>query len=1521
MRQISAAYTDAAQSDSLEPVFVAKLINDNATVYLTTRDVTIVDGGSIQLQGVINSAPLNGQAIKPEDGISSIGGMTLSFDDSDRAFTAVMTTIDAAGSSIYNNRVELYTGFTSIDFTDYVLITPLYVRTFTPSELNYSLRLTDVQRITEKSLFADPLKTELVGNYGFKDTTTVEVLSPAGYPLVEHNADWAEDPNTTIGYLKVFGLSKDGREVKEVISYTNTNTTQFTGVVRSRFGTERVDLSSTDSDSNPVTIELIEMVYIDLVQPAMVLALLTGDLYGQVGQTLPDGWHAGLDASLINTVSFDDIGGDLWQEHIEFRDLDTEDAKEFIAGQCLSGYGTFLRVDQNGQYELSRYDYVSRQTASAKVLGYAELITLGSPSRDAASIKNFFQIDWGWRIDQDYYARHDFYIDGNSQTKYSVESDLEVIQLRGLRNRDVTSKPSLDFVAQSLVKRKSNPRITRSVTCLLNAVIDVEVGDLVTILADNEPDYRTGGAYQETFEVQSIGFDFLQGTASLKLFASEGTPSNFVVSNGSNVVSIDRTGWTNLDGSGYGVNNAGTFEFNNGANVLDGRYYFNGDIEHLASRTITINGSVYIDCANFNAAANSIIDGDGRGVVSDGGYFGSGFTSQSGIESNDPGGFKADRLWFRGNQSKLNTLRFWTDLPNVQRIEDGASIDAFIPAKLYGCAGPAGGSNDIDHGAAPVGSLAGGASVAGGAGLFISCDAIQLASTAQIKLSGLDGNMGGVVSVPHSVSPLENQWFHAGASGYGWPGVCIVALKDLSAAKPFLYEHVTASTGSIVERASQPSILPETKRIKNGSSDKTKRSSNVGNYRPKLSPNATSFQNTNYAAEDNRASIHVMNFVVADAQVNDNAVDEINSAPSPSISYVEYINVPETQLGDQVTYELTAANNSATKYVQFEYRLLPDGDFNQADYKLTNESIIQETGTGDTYEIRATAFNFAGKAGGVSTLEITFPLIVRDADTSAGGQDDASDRLKLPDITGLELINRIDNNDNWNQWKSPNAEFKWRKMSNTLAASVATLNGVVDLHLEGYSVRITDENGNTLREEIVKDSFYTYTYDENKKDNNGSPVRKFTFEVQAVSTTGYASEYVGFEVENPAPAAPANVTTVAGFTSILFQFGLPSDVDFVGVDFYLLEGASGDVYANGTVTRISGNTFNPEGLTAGTTYQVGAVSVDQFGTGGQLSQFGITTNLIPSTALGNITTPVVIDEVGGRLITNNAGYIAFHGATNVPSESANPLIFGAYSGVAYPFWVDAAGDFSLGNSDITYKNQSLEISLNADISGVDAYNNGGFVYYNIHAPLIDEYKTSSSNLTSSVSGGTVLFQTGAAGFFEYSANIINASFEKMGMDNEVRLKIVAQVSLGLGVDECDLFIGFRTGTGSVRDGFVGVRIKAKTSTNTEYDLYAVKGYDISDGDVGPSAELIGDEITAGSYYIYEIIYTPGSGVSITATAISSTTPIQSASAFIDSTGISQLSSVLDVYAFRGNRYSPSAPTFRTGDFRITGRGD
>ncbi len=1371
MRQISDSYRNIAAGSDLEPVFVAKLIHDDTTVYLTTRSIDVLDVTATQLSRKITTANFNTQSIKPEAGMSSIGDMQLSFSDSDLAFTEIMNSIDANGESIINDKVEMFFGDYRIPFDEYVRITPLYVKSFSIDTVSVTLNLTDTQRITQKSLFADPFSTELISSHGYSDTSTIEVVTTLNSVLVEHGPDWANDPNETVGYLFVDGITQNNVESREIISYTGKTATEFTGVKRARFGTARVELSSEDESGNLTNLELHEFVYIDLVQPLMVQALLTGD-YGIVGASLPDHWHVNLDASLINTTSFANIGEDLHQEHIEFRGMSTKTAKTFIAEQCLAPYGTMLRIDQNGEYELSRYGYVRKDSPGDLVLDYKDMIDAGVTSRDTTKIINFFQIAWERRIGQEgYFARNDYYIDGNSQEKYKYESPLEVIELYGLRNRDKSSKISLDFVAQSMLKRYSNPTASRTVTAKLASVIELEVGNLVTIKAANETDFRTLEEYEETFEIQSIQYNFILGTASMNLFASEGDPSEFEVKYGENVVSIDTTDYVDLALEEYGTLNISedTFTFDVGADIPSGKYEFDGDIV-FPSGTVYGNGSVYIDATgNIHFNSGSVLDGIGRGLMSGVGYYGITSRGQSGIQMYDPIGPRNG--YIRNNQEVISVGRGLIDLPDLVRVEDGGSIPG-MPLRLDGIRGAAGGATDLDDfSGTEFGSP--GAPVPGGSGFFFSCASFTYASDAVIDVSGVDGNPSGYFTT-------GTFYYYHGASGFSWPGAVIVALKDRGAARPFLTDIVTAKTGLFVE--SEFSQNPQY--VWWDKSGDWRFKANLQHINSIAQPSGCrDNENKDFAA----SSTHVMNLVVASDHIPEPGVDPIESAPAPQFSYQEKINTPETQQGDQVTYEFTAENNSDTKYVEFEYRIT-EGQWGSCDNRTRLESILQLTATGEEIEIRATGYSNDSTAGGVTLQSITLPKINRnpnESDGSGGVSDDVPVEIQVPKVRKLELVNRIGNEiETYTKWKSPNAEFRWAKSSILNPSSITQMNGYSDLHLKGYKVRVRRSDTNEiLREEIVSDTSYTYTFDKNKKDTNGSPVREIVFEVQAVANTGHSSEFVSFSISNPEPLAVTGITTEQVKDGIFITYTPPADVDFVGVKI------RDELYTGSSITI-------PSSLSRFETLTI--VSVDQFGDG--LSDTVDISNPQPnapssiSTQVGftsikvNFTNPDDFDFVGVKVEFRISGGV-FSSPLLVTSNEV--LVEGLSDGTEYEIRltsVDSLGDGSSTSVIATTK------SLNAtDVSGLSNWATKtdpvDLVFINANMDNnslssdkivnLTAAKITAGQITVQVDVGTGVFLDGANGVIQTSNNGYIASIGAVNVPSESSNSLVFYTNDGV----------------------------------------------------------------------------------------------------------------------------------------------
>jgi hypothetical protein len=1168
MRTLSNAFKEKSQSDSLEPIFVAKILNDNKTIYLTSAQVGIVDPGASIFQECVISSSGSSQKITPERGLSTVGDVTIVFQDN--GFTDLLREIKYAYSdTINNNKVEMYSGYKGMDFADFVKVIPLWVASISNTETEFTLSLADTNRLVKKSIFEPKAKTIGITSLRLTDASTsspltLTVESTAGFERVQHNAGWEYQPNMTVGYIKVTGVNQKGESAKEILCYDAKTANSFNIIKRQCFGTSIIDfigLNGTDSTgSNSNEIEIEECVYLDLPVPYMAIAILTGELYGQVGQRIPAHWAVGVDQALINIDSFAEIGGDLLGQRLQFIDLDKEESKEFINQQILSPFGLMTYVDQEGELFCRRYSFLSQFSSGGKVLGYDQITNSPTISRNFKSIRNRFIINWEWRPDLDYYARKDAYLDLVSKNTFNIESDTYSINLRGIKNTDKNSKPAIDFVAQSIASRMSNPSIVFSIQCFLGDVIDLEVGDTVTLDLPNHPDYDSLDTLLATFEVQGISWDFIRQSASLDLFASAGKATQFDVNSGSDVASINHTGWTNLASrSDLCEFNGGEAWFKNGASIPAGKWYYNGNIVFKSGRRVYINQSVFLDANNgdITAEPDAIIDGKGRGVVGAKGYVGGADAGQNGVTFDLYGAFNAFRRYASRIRDSSYNIEESNDSAKIPFIIKSNDINASLPPLLYGSGGGRGMvgkdfDGDVYNGGAPV---------AGGAGLFLSCNNFFPSASSVFDLSGSDSNVGSKT--------------FTGSSGFGYPGAMIVAIKKRSSPLPVLGSYAKLYSGSFIEGYIDPSFGI----VRPNPSGSWNYNLKNNRARPPL-PAAR----LNGGLDYSNAYFRAIRLVELSNHEPEAGVDNVSNAIAPIMSLKENINTPKTPNGNISTITVNASAaplDTGYSYTLFEYRNKALNQWIPITYKTSGEATVEVVSDGTTYQFRGTSYNKQGISGGVSIAEIKVSNVNKDTDTSDGGSPSAPDAIKVPNIKRLELVNRI-TEDDWDKFKSGNAEFRWAKLSNTLGGSIIQLNGTTDLHLQGYNIRIKNVSGKILREEQVRDSFYTYTYDENVKDTGGNPVRKFKFEVQAVATTGHVSAWNGFEVENPAPSAVTGVVTEQVKDGVFITYTPPSDVDFVGVKI------RGKLYTGSSIT-IPPATVRSEVLTI--------VSVDQFGDG------------------------------------------------------------------------------------------------------------------------------------------------------------------------------------------------------------------------------------------------------------------------------------------------------------------------------------
>jgi len=1326
VRILSEAFRGANLSYNREPRLVLKILNENRTIYIASaNDIAITDPGAAILVDAVTTCGGSSQKVNPERGYSTIGSTVVGVAAGDQWKAATGASEDLTdllrdflvtyNDTITNNKAELYTGFKGLDFADYLKVQTLWVSQVDNGEREYRIGLSDVQRFTRKSVFSNLAKTQVDANFGPSELGDLLVGSTGRFERVDHSSvwpgtAWRDAPGEKVGYFTASGTTETGDSVEEVLRWTAKTADTFTIDRRGCFGTRPVTLEEG------VT-ELKEFVYLDLPIPAMILAIQTGDLYGVPGETLPDHWHAGVTADLVDLNSYETIGADFWAFQPEFIGVSKESAKGFIAEQCLAPFNLLTVITQSGELRLKRFSNLPQNGTGELQLDYDSVTVHGDITRDAKGIRNVFEILWGWNFQSGEYARPNTYVDGDSIARNNGASDKYPVELKGVRNRNRNDALVVNQLAEGIRARFSEPRVTPKVTAPIRDAIELEVADVVGLNFPDLPDFAALDTLNASFEVQGLTWDFIAGTVDLELFGSSGTTTPLDLDAGTDVLTFDRTGWTNLDGWPGTTTVGELLTFTSAASLPSGQYYFDGDIRIDNGVTVTGGDRVVIDFRDLTIVGTGSFDLSEQGPAGTEGIFGGEDASQEGLYTGV--------AWFnryyrrpRSGAAKVPAVNPAGVPSNTLAKVTEAGELVGLPDTLHGNGSRQGGTLYVRDSISQNGDTPGQPALKGGGGLALIGENFFFDSPGCINVSGESSD-------PDPRTDREiiaGSSYYAGVSGFGWPGAVLYYAKTRANPLPILsgeFGAVTARTGEWVEGAENPSF-DRYHAPRDGDREYDTPADFFFPYLPPARGNGDQELN-GLVSRTFRLS--------ADAPfVPEPGVDIVDTAEAPQLSVEERVNTPRTPAGNVSALVVTALpqpGDAAFKYARIEYRLQGLDEWYPADYGITTESTIKNiVADGSTYEIRATAVNTLDALGGVATTTVTVSNVTRDTETSDGNADtDPDEAITLPDVKGLELVNRIDDAENWDQWKSPNAEFRWKKLSTTLGGTILALNGATDLHLEGYNVRITRTSGEILREEVVKDSTYVYTYDKNKKDTDGEPVRAFRIDVQAVATTGYVSGFTGFPVGNPAPAAPANVAVQTGYSSFNVEFGLPTDVDFVGCDFYLAN--EGEDPFTKTPTRISGNTVQVDGLPQGTTYALGLTSVDQFGTGNSTATLGVTTNSIdatdieglgpwaletdpvdlafiganmandavPSDKIVNLTaakitagqvvvqidigTGILLDGGNGIIQSINAGYVLTMGPHSIPALSSSDLIMSAWDGANSPFNIDSEGNMKL----------------------------------------------------------------------------------------------------------------------------------------------------------------------------------------------------------------------------------------------------
>lgn len=816
------------------------------------------------------------------------------------------------------------------------------------------------------------------------------------------------------------------------------------------------------------------------------------------------------------------------------------------------------------------------------------------------------------------------------------------------------------------------------------------------------------------------------------MFSTSGIPTPITFEFGDDVTSLDHSGWTALTSvltGGNFTDSAGTLTLTGASDIPDGMYYYDGDIVTNNGVTITFNESVFIDCDDFDLQGTASWDGSEGGVAGAQGYFGGGDSAQEGIEHDKHGFLNLFNRFRRRSRSGVTSVpESNTSIEEFYITPDSSdNIDAQLPTSLYGNGGGQGMTTHVEDGA---GDPAGGAATPGGAGLMVICNNLFADANSSIVTSGADSLEGGFVT-------YDTSFWYAGRSGFGWPGVVLVAYKNRTNPAPDLFSLVDSRTGA------WPTVAGVTRPPISGWETDTP---NQIRYHARLPANQTYADTQFGGGGDNDGSTFKFFRILKSGAATESIGTDIIEVPQiPSLVLAETLNTPRSPLGNISTIVGTvtaAGGDTAFSYATLEYRLKTQTQWSPIEYGITTESNFTVTSDGSIYEVKATAYNKAGIEGGSVIEEITTTVVNSDTGTSEGAQPSPPAEITLPAITGLELVNRQSNTPPDDvKFSSGNAEFKWDKTASTVVGDTV----IVDPHFSTYKVVIKNNSDTVMRTEYTRDSFYTYTHDDNITDSCGRIVK---IDVSAISTTAYETPVVQLVVNNPAPLAVTSVNLQASYTSVQADFTVDtSDIDFVGVDFYWQAGAPADVYATGVAKRFNGSSHLVfDGLSPGTQYTFGITSYDEFGVGASITQTSLTTpfvegadvsglgnwayktdpidlafinanmdnDALPSTkivslAAGKITAGTITAQVdvgtGAQLDGANglvkttaiSGYNATMGSHSVPAESANALMLSVSNGSIYPFWVDAAGAAKFSGT----------VSLGSGSSGISNFSDAG----------------------------------------------------------------------------------------------------------------------------------------------------------------------------------------------------------------------
>lgn len=790
-----------------KPYYVAQIIFDvSSPSFTSSPDITGVPGTI--LSTVIQSISSISQEVRPEEGRTTIGSITLEVQETEtEGITAELReqllTYDQGPR---DKELRIYVGYTTT-FAQFVRVATMYVDHIGYENGKYRIQARDKTRELRKRLF-EVKSTVLIAALA-ADATVIEVDNTTAFAMIPHGASFQDAPNATVGYVRV-------RDTGEIIRYTGKTASTLTGCTRAVFGTRAaaVAFNPVDSRDNWPVIE--EIVYLELPGPLAAIALMTGVMDPAIGTVaLPTHWHLGMDWSAdFDQAAWLSLGEDLYDPDdisagfpVRFLAIDNEDGKAFLEREIFQLCGIYAAAKLDGSLTVRRINRVLPDSGYVARLNTTNIIKAAALEHDYRSLLNVFRVDYNW--DGEDYTRSVAVVDSQSLLRHGP-GDERVLKFKGLHTARHTERAIRERLGV-LRDRYGEPPLRQPLT-VAGYLNGIELGDVVFIDLPGTQDYtRAGASLQRSFEVQRTSINWITGEVQLECFASarlvQSQPENddttppiadaFYTAIGTNMASL----------AGYVAATGGTPARLSQNLTLTGNaddlrsavsvWYHDDDLTIDSGVTITIGNQAQLRVRGF-LQINGVVNGAALGFA--------GATEPDALASISSGWTRAGTGGYLGPSRGGDGLwiinydqQDWDDVANIEGpLTAGANgnvaagplaldvtptgISGF-PARLQGSSGGRGGQV-VFGGAVPGGGIVrgrGGAGGASGAGLLIICRGLGFGPSGYIDLSGADGAAGEKHSTFYDFTNIDGKllldWrVQAGAGAGGYPGTLYVLL-------------------------------------------------------------------------------------------------------------------------------------------------------------------------------------------------------------------------------------------------------------------------------------------------------------------------------------------------------------------------------------------------------------------------------------------------------------------------------------------------------------------------------------------------------------------------------------------------------------------------------------------------------------------------------------------------------------------------------------------------------------------------